>query len=108
MPLRARWKAAGSANAWPAREARREISAAGRQPSKWRWQSARGSAARAPAESAFSVFTIGHPAFRIAGHRHYMRRARFLALFLDVLVAVVPADLAALALTGGVWRFLPG
>jgi len=37
-----------------------------------------------------------------------MRRARLLALFLDVLVAAVPADLAALALTGAVWRFLPG
>ena len=37
-----------------------------------------------------------------------MRRARLLALFLDVLVCAVPADLAGLALTGVVWRFLPG
>jgi hypothetical protein len=36
-----------------------------------------------------------------------MRRARLLALFLDVLVATIPADLAGLALTGAVWRFLP-
>src|SRR4029077_518956 len=74
----------------------------------WRWQSASGSGARPrPRKSAFSVFTIGHPAFRIAEHRHYMRRARLLALFLDVLVAAIPADLAGLALTGVVWRFLP-
>jgi hypothetical protein len=36
-----------------------------------------------------------------------MRRARLLALFLDVLVCTVPADLAGLLLTGFVWRFLP-
>ncbi|HTY42545.1 MAG TPA: hypothetical protein VMH79_11785 [Thermoanaerobaculia bacterium] len=36
-----------------------------------------------------------------------MRRARLLALFLDVLVVAVPADLAALLLTWLVWRFLP-
>jgi RDD family len=36
-----------------------------------------------------------------------MRRARLLALFLDVLVCAAPADLAGLALTWGVWRFLP-
>ena len=37
-----------------------------------------------------------------------MRRARLLALLLDVLVGVVPADLAGLLLTGFVWRFVPG
>ena len=37
-----------------------------------------------------------------------MRRARLLALFLDVLVCAVPADLAGLALTGIVWRFFSG
>lgn len=37
-----------------------------------------------------------------------MRRPRLLALFLDVLVCAVTADLAGLALTGIVWRFLPG
>jgi hypothetical protein len=36
-----------------------------------------------------------------------MRRARLLALFLDVLVCAAPADLAGLLLTGAVWRFLP-
>ena len=36
-----------------------------------------------------------------------MRRARLLALFLDVLVCCVPADLAGLALTGFIWRFVP-
>jgi hypothetical protein len=36
-----------------------------------------------------------------------MRRARLLALFLDVLVCAVPADLAGLLLTGFLWRFLP-
>ncbi len=36
-----------------------------------------------------------------------MRRARLLALFLDVLVCAVPADLAGLALTWVVWRFVP-
>lgn len=36
-----------------------------------------------------------------------MRRARLLALFLDVLVCAAPADLVGLALTGIVWRFLP-
>jgi hypothetical protein len=36
-----------------------------------------------------------------------MRRARLLALFLDVLVCAVPADLAGLLLTAAVWRFLP-
>ncbi len=36
-----------------------------------------------------------------------MRRARLLAVFLDVLACVVPADLAGLAVTGLVWRFLP-
>jgi len=36
-----------------------------------------------------------------------MRRARLLALFLDVLVCAVPADLAGLLLTGFIWRFLP-
>lgn len=36
-----------------------------------------------------------------------MRRARLLALFLDVLVCAVPADLAGLVLTGAVWRFVP-
>jgi len=36
-----------------------------------------------------------------------MRRARLLALFLDVLVCAAPADLAGLLLTGFVWRFLP-
>lgn len=36
-----------------------------------------------------------------------MRRARLLALFLDVLVCAVPADLAGLILTGAVWRFVP-
>ena len=36
-----------------------------------------------------------------------MRRARLLALFLDVLVCAVPADLAGLLLTAVVWRFLP-
>jgi hypothetical protein len=37
-----------------------------------------------------------------------MRRTRLLALFLDVLLCAVPADLAGLALTAIVWRFLPG
>lgn len=36
-----------------------------------------------------------------------MRRARLLALFLDVLVCAAPADLAALGLTWVVWRFFP-
>ena len=36
-----------------------------------------------------------------------MRRARLLALFLDVLVCAVPADLAGLLLTGFIWHFLP-
>ena len=36
-----------------------------------------------------------------------MRRARILALFLDVLVCAVPADLAGLILTWGLWRFFP-
>jgi hypothetical protein len=36
-----------------------------------------------------------------------MRRARLLALFLDALVCAAPADLAALILTGVVWRFVP-
>jgi hypothetical protein len=36
-----------------------------------------------------------------------MRRARLLALFLDVLVCAAPADLAGLALTWVVWRFFP-
>jgi hypothetical protein len=36
-----------------------------------------------------------------------MRRARLLALFLDVLVCAVPGDLAGLLLTGFIWRFLP-
>jgi hypothetical protein len=36
-----------------------------------------------------------------------MRRARLLALFLDVLVCAAPADLAGLLLTGFIWRFLP-
>lgn len=37
-----------------------------------------------------------------------MRRARLLALLLDVLACAVPADLAGLLLTGFIWRFLPG
>ena len=37
-----------------------------------------------------------------------MRRARLLALFLDVLVCAAPADVAALVATWLVWRFLPG
>jgi hypothetical protein len=37
-----------------------------------------------------------------------MRRARLLALFLDVLACAVPADLAGLLLTGFIWRFAPG
>ena len=37
-----------------------------------------------------------------------MRRTRLLALFLDVLVVAVPADLAGLAATALVWRLLPG
>ncbi len=36
-----------------------------------------------------------------------MRRARLLALFLDVLLCAVPADLAGLVLTWGLWRFSP-
>jgi hypothetical protein len=36
-----------------------------------------------------------------------MRRARILALFLDVLVCAVPADLAGLTLTWILWRFIP-
>jgi len=36
-----------------------------------------------------------------------MRRARLLALFLDVLVCAAPADLAGLAATAVLWRFLP-
>ena len=36
-----------------------------------------------------------------------MRRARLLALFLDVLVVAAPADLAGLASTWLVWRFFP-
>ena len=41
------------------------------------------------------------------GHPHYMRRPRLLALLLDVLLCAVAADVAGLALTGIVWRFLP-
>jgi hypothetical protein len=37
-----------------------------------------------------------------------MRRARLLALFLDVLVCACLADLAGLALTAVLWRFFPG
>jgi len=37
-----------------------------------------------------------------------MRRARLLALFLDLLVCAALADLVGLALTAVVWRFLPG
>ena len=36
-----------------------------------------------------------------------MRRARFLALLLDVLVCAAPADLAGLILTWILWRFSP-
>jgi hypothetical protein len=36
-----------------------------------------------------------------------MRRARILALFLDVLVCAVPADLGGLVLTWILWRFFP-
>jgi len=36
-----------------------------------------------------------------------MRRARILALFLDVLVCAAPADLAGLILTWIFWRFFP-
>ncbi len=36
-----------------------------------------------------------------------MRAARLLALFLDVLVCAVSADIVGLALTAIVWRFLP-
>jgi hypothetical protein len=36
-----------------------------------------------------------------------MRRARLLALFLDVLVCAAPADVVGLALTWAVWRFFP-
>lgn len=36
-----------------------------------------------------------------------MRRARILALFLDVLVCAAPADLAGLLVTGTLWRFVP-
>ncbi len=36
-----------------------------------------------------------------------MRRARLLALFLDVLVCAAPADLAGLILTWILWRFSP-
>ena len=36
-----------------------------------------------------------------------MRRARLLALFLDILVCAAPADLAGLLLTGFIWRFVP-
>ena len=36
-----------------------------------------------------------------------MRRARLLALFLDILVCAAPADLAGLILTGILWRFFP-
>jgi hypothetical protein len=36
-----------------------------------------------------------------------MRRARVLALFLDVLVCAAAADLAGLILTGILWRFVP-
>ena len=54
-----------------------------------------------------SVFTIGHPPFTIAERTHYMRRARLLALFLDVLLCAVPADLLGLGLTWAIWRFFP-
>ena len=37
-----------------------------------------------------------------------MLRARLLALFLDVLVCAVPADLAGLGLTWALWRLFPG
>ena len=37
-----------------------------------------------------------------------MLRARILAFFLDVLVCAAAADLCGLAVTWGVWRFLPG
>jgi hypothetical protein len=36
-----------------------------------------------------------------------MRRARILALFIDVLVCAAPADLASLLLTWALWRFFP-
>ena len=36
-----------------------------------------------------------------------MRRARILALFLDVFVCAAPADLAGLILSWILWRFLP-
>ena len=51
---------------------------------------------------------MGALAFTIARLRHYMRRARLLALFVDALVCAAPADLAGLILTEAVWRFLPG
>ena len=37
-----------------------------------------------------------------------MRRARLLALFLDLLVCAALGDLAGLALTAAVWQFAPG
>ncbi len=36
-----------------------------------------------------------------------MRRARILALFLDVLICAAPADMAALSVTWILWRFFP-
>src|SRR5512144_23600 len=74
------------------------------QPSRCRWQSASASALSSGKNSGF---TIEHPPFTIARPRHYMRRARLLALFLDILVCAAPADLAGLLLTGFIWRFVP-
>ncbi len=37
-----------------------------------------------------------------------MRRTRLLALFLDVLVCAAAADVAGLALTALLWRYVPG
>lgn len=37
-----------------------------------------------------------------------MRRARILAFFLDLLLCAATADLAGLAVTWAVWRFVPG
>jgi len=37
-----------------------------------------------------------------------VRRARILALFLDCILCAAPADLAGLAASWAVWRFVPG
>ena len=78
---------------------------AGRQPSKCRWQSAR--SRRGPGQQRKRMDRLARFAHsqlrRAALHNsraHYMRRARLLALFLDVLVCAALADAVGLARHG--------